>query len=139
MSGGREAPDISLLDLHLPDVGGLEAIPHFSTEIPGAKIITLTRSNREELLLSKREVEVLTMLAEVCVKKEIADRLHISSSTVVSHVAHAFKLDASRSADWIDSSAIRDSGMDSSRHFGFVLSHDPLARPPSGLQNGLQS
>jgi DNA-binding NarL/FixJ family response regulator len=146
----REKPDIILLDLHLPGVGGLEAIPHFSTEIPDAKIIILTQSNREEdvlkaimlgasgyllksstvkqltegirtvmeggasldtklakfvlktlktklppseieHLLSKRELEVLTMLAEGCVKKEIAERLHISPTTVVSHVGHIYE------------------------------------------------
>ncbi|MEY3897573.1 MAG: Response regulator protein VraR, partial [Verrucomicrobiota bacterium] len=47
----HEEPDIILLDLHLPGVGGLEAIPHFSTEMPGAKIIILTQSNREEDVL----------------------------------------------------------------------------------------
>lgn len=146
----REEPDIILLDLHLPGLGGLEAIPHFSTELPGAKIIILTQSNREEdvlkaimlgasgyllksstvkqlaegirtvmeggasldaklakfvlktlktklptseieHLLSKREVEVLTMLAEGRVKKEIAERLHISLTTVVSHVGHIYE------------------------------------------------
>jgi DNA-binding NarL/FixJ family response regulator len=146
----RKDPDIILLDLHLPGLGGLEAIPHFSTEIPGAKIIILTQSNRDEdvlkaimlgasgyllksstvkqltegirtvmgggasldvklakfvlktlktklppsdieYLLSKREVEVLTMLAEGRVKKEIADLLHISLTTVVSHVGHIYE------------------------------------------------
>lgn len=143
-------PDIILLDLHLPGVSGLEAIPHFSTEIPRAKIIILTQSNREEdvlkaimlgasgyllksstvkqltegirtvmeggasldaklakfvlttlktklppseieHLLSKRELEVLTMLAEGRVKKEIAEGLHISLTTVVSHVGHIYE------------------------------------------------
>jgi two-component system nitrate/nitrite response regulator NarL len=146
----REEPDIILLDLHLPGLGGLEAIPHFSSELPGAKIIILTQSNREEdvlkaimlgasgyllksstvkqlaegirtvmeggasldaklakfvlktlktklptseieHLLSRREVEVLTMLAEGRVKKEIAERLHISLTTVVSHVGHIYE------------------------------------------------
>ena len=146
----REKPDIILLDLHLPGVGGLEAIPHFSTEIPDAKIIILTQSNREDdvlkaimlgasgyllksstvkqltegirtvmeggasldtklakfllktlktklpsseidHLLSKRELEVLTMLAEGRVKKEIAEGLRISLTTVVSHVGHIYE------------------------------------------------
>ena len=151
---GHDEPDIILLDLHLPGVGGLEAIPHFSTEIPDAKIIILTQSNREddvlkaimlgasgyllksstvkqltegirnvmtggasldaklanivlktlksklqpneiEILLTKRELEVLTMLAEGSVKKEIADRLQIGFTTVVSHVTNIYdKLNA---------------------------------------------
>jgi DNA-binding NarL/FixJ family response regulator len=44
-----------------------------------------------EHLLSKRELEVLNMLAEGCVKKEIAERLHISLTTVVSHVGHIYE------------------------------------------------
>lgn len=146
----REEPDIILLDLHLPGLGGLEAIRHFSTEMPGAKIIVLTQSNREEdvlkaimlgasgyllksstvkqitegirtvmeggasldtklakfvlttlrtklppneieHLLSKRELEVLSMLAEGRVKKEIAEGLRISLTTVVSHVGHIYE------------------------------------------------
>ena len=47
----REEPDIILLDLHLPGVGGLDAIPHFSTEMPDAKIIILTQSDREDDVL----------------------------------------------------------------------------------------
>jgi len=143
-------PDIILLDLHLPGVGGLEAIPHFGREIPSAKVIILTQSNREEdilkaimlgasgyllksstvkqltegirtvmgggasldtklakfvlktlktklpssvieHLLSKRELEVLTMLAEGRVKKEIATDLHVSLTTVVTHVSHIYE------------------------------------------------
>ncbi len=44
-----------------------------------------------EHLLSKRELEVLTMLAEGRVKKEMAERLHISPTTVVSHVGHIYQ------------------------------------------------
>lgn len=149
-----EPPDVILLDLHLPGMGGLEAVPHFGNEVPDARIIILTQSDREddvlkaimlgasgyllksstvrqltegirnvmaggasldaklakfvlktlktklppseiEHLLSKRELEVLSMLAEGRVKKEIAERLHISLTTVVSHVAHIYdKLNA---------------------------------------------
>lgn len=147
---GGEEPDIILLDLHLPGMGGLEVIPHFNTEIPDARIIVLTQSDREddvlkaimlgasgyllksstvkqltegirtvmeggasldarlakfvlkmlktklptsevEQLLTGREMEVLTLLAEGRVKKEIAEQLHISLTTVVSHVAHIYE------------------------------------------------
>jgi len=36
-------------------------------------------------------LEVLTMLADGRVKKEIADSLHISVSTVVTHVGHIYE------------------------------------------------
>ena len=45
--------------------------------------------------LSKRELEVLTLLADGLARKEIADRLGISTYTVVYHIKHMFeKLEA---------------------------------------------
>ena len=44
--------------------------------------------------LSERELEILAMLAEGLLKKEISDRLGISVTTVAYHVKHIFeKLD----------------------------------------------
>ncbi len=143
-------PDIILLDLNLPGINGLEAIPHFIATLPGAKIIILSQSNREadilqaimlgasgyflksttvkqltegirtvmeggasldakvakfvlntlktklpkrdvEQLLTEREMEILTQLAEGQVKKEIAERFGISITTVVTHVSHIYE------------------------------------------------
>lgn len=147
---GGEDPDIILLDLHLPGMNGLEAIPHFCTKIPSARIIVLTQSDREDdvlkaimlgasgyllksstvkqltegirtvseggasldaklaklvlktlkaklqpneinQLLTNRELEVLSLLADGRVKKEIALKLQISLTTVVSHVTHIYE------------------------------------------------
>ena len=47
-----------------------------------------------ESLLSARELEILTLLAEGLVKKEIAEQLSISVTTVVTHVSNIYvKLD----------------------------------------------
>lgn len=145
-----KSPDVILLDLNLPGMDGLEAVPYFTNEIPDAKIIILTQSDREqdvlkavmlgasgyllksstvrqltegirtvmeggatldtklakfvlktlktklpkkefEQLLTKRELEVLSLLAEGRVKKEISERLQISLSTVVTHVTHIYE------------------------------------------------
>jgi DNA-binding NarL/FixJ family response regulator len=61
-----------------------------------AKFVLKTLKNKLppseiEHLLSMRELEVLTMLAEGRVKKEIAERLHIGLTTVVSHVGHIYE------------------------------------------------
>ena len=41
--------------------------------------------------LSDRELEIIQLLAEGLVKKEIASRLHIGYSTVDTHVAHIYE------------------------------------------------
>jgi DNA-binding NarL/FixJ family response regulator len=45
----------------------------------------------EEVTLSERELEVLKLLAEGFVKKEIADKLNIQYSTVDYHVGHIYE------------------------------------------------
>lgn len=146
----HQMPNLILLDLNLPGMSGLNALPYFIKAIPQAKIIILTQSNKESdvlqaislgasgyllksstadqiqeaiktvieggapldpsvakfilknvrsqppqvsftNVLSPREIEILTLLAEGFVKKEIAERLCISHYTVVAHVSHIYE------------------------------------------------
>jgi DNA-binding NarL/FixJ family response regulator len=159
----RHEPDIILLDLNLPGMNGLEAIPFFYSALPAVKIIVLTQSDREAdvyqaitrgasgyllksstltsitenirsvmnggapldakiaryilttlksqlpkaendaPLLSPREMEVLNLMAEGLAKKEIADRLSVSTATVVTHANHIYeKLHANNAPSAID-------------------------------------
>ena len=146
----RVEPDVVFLDLNLPGISGLEALPFFRSAIPDAKVIVLTQSdNPADVLeaiqsgaagyllksaslekitdsirivaaggasidphvakyilsmmqqspakhrintpLSERETEVLTLLSEGLMKKEISDRLDISEPTVATHVRHIYE------------------------------------------------
>lgn len=145
----HEIPDLILLDLNLPGMSGLEALPELQKTHPNTKIIVLTRSNQESDVVSaiskgasgyllkssgikeikkgiktvmdggasldkniakyilgalrinqskagdthqltEREIEILSLLADGLVKKEIATHLNISFYTVSSHVRHIY-------------------------------------------------
>lgn len=130
-------PDITLLDLGLPDLHGIEVIKTLKERHPDARIIVLTTylgdvqalralqagacgyllkaTLRRDLLdsirrvhagqrhvqaevaselaehvtdpsLTRREVEILKLIATGCSNKIVADRLHISEDTVKWHV-----------------------------------------------------
>jgi len=146
----RQVPDLILLDLRLPGMGGLESLPHFRSSLPDVKIIILTQSDKEtdvlraisqgangyllktatvtkitegirtvmvggatldaavarfimntlkthlpkdqvESILTKRELEILALLGEGLLKKEIAKRLYVSTATVATHVTHIYQ------------------------------------------------
>lgn len=47
----RIVPDIILLDLNLPGMSGLDALPHFTQAVPDSPIIVLTQSDNENDVL----------------------------------------------------------------------------------------
>lgn len=146
----RRVPDVILLDINLPGISGLDALPEFGRQIPDTKIIVLTQSENESDILtaiergaagyllksasikeikagiqtvmnggasldskmarylldsmkksrkkapkitalSDREIEILTLIAEGLVRKEIGVELNISHKTVANHIAHIFE------------------------------------------------
>ena len=146
----KDRPTIILLDLRLPGMSGLEAIPKFRKILPQTEIIIVTQSEStldivsaikagasgyllksatiEEIKssitsvseggasldpnvakyilnnfrgtndtcghdknLSEREREILQMISAGLLKKEIADKLDISVTTVAYHVKHIYE------------------------------------------------
>jgi DNA-binding NarL/FixJ family response regulator len=144
----RRAPDVALLDLTMPRLGGIEACAALRERHPSIEVLILTASEREEDLysalrvgaagyllkdmpprelveavlqsgagepriapsmasrmlaemdepahdplavLSDREREVLSLLADGLRNREIADRLRVSEPTVKTHVRHVLE------------------------------------------------
>ncbi|MBK1834565.1 response regulator [Roseibacillus ishigakijimensis] len=147
---GSLVPDLILLDLSLPGMAGLEALPLLAALAPEARILVLTQSERADDVLtavrlgasgyllkslsfqdlrqgihtvmeggasvdphmarflleafrpqsttseqstplSEREHEILVLISEGFLRKEIACRLDISPKTVANHIAHIFE------------------------------------------------
>jgi len=146
----KPRPNIILLDLQLPGMGGLDSIRYFKEYAPKAKIVILTQSDQEadvlraillgasgyllksarvkeivdgirlvhrggatldpsvakfllqnlqsrlpqenlDIGLSDREMEILKLLSEGLVKKQIAQKLSIGYATVDTHVGHIYE------------------------------------------------
>ena len=146
----EDIPEVILLDLGLPGLSGLEALPEIRLAAPKVRVIVLTQSNREkdvlaaiqegaagyllksstaqeiiegirtvanggailddavaryildslqsrlpqaalESALSKRELEILTLLADGMLKKEIAQKLNISAATVATYIRRMYE------------------------------------------------
>ena len=145
-----QLPDVILLDLNLPGMSGLDAIPWFKKHAPDTHLLVLSQSDAEgDVLraissgasgyllknaslskitegirtvmeggasldthvakyilekmqkgqepalvtnkLSRRETQVITLVSEGLLKKEISDKLGISVPTVATHVRHIYE------------------------------------------------
>lgn len=148
-----EQPDIVLLDLNLPGMSGLEALPQILKQVPAKQVLVLSNSDQEadvvaaislgaagyllksstidnilggirsisaggtlldsavakyivsqvkpktspnyqdgsDEVLSEREIEVLRLLGDGMLKKEIGDSLEISYHTVDAHVRNIYR------------------------------------------------
>ncbi|MDF7799953.1 response regulator transcription factor [Pontiellaceae bacterium B1224] len=72
----RKEPDVLLLDLNLPSMNGLEAIPYFQQAIPDTKIIILTQSDKEADVLDAIQKGTNGYLLKSATNKEIIEGIH---------------------------------------------------------------
>lgn len=71
--------------------GSADHLPAPVPMLPGRAPVLLTGESRLESLLTKREIEVLALMAEGQTNAGIATRLVISEGTVKSHVGHVLR------------------------------------------------
>ena len=90
--------DILLLDLNLPGMDGLEAIPHFTKESAKTKIIVLTQSDQEEDVLKAIMLGASGYLLKSSTVKQLTDGIRMVASggasldaSVAKFVMHTLK------------------------------------------------
>ena len=71
-----DEPDVILLDLNLPGMSGLEALPWFEKYAPTARIIILTQSNKEADVLSAISQGAAGYLLKSARAKQIMEGIH---------------------------------------------------------------
>src|SRR5262245_16423983 len=82
-TNGREAiqnfrqhrPDVTLMDLHLPDVDGIEAISHIRAEFPAARIIVLTSYSGDTRVVGALNAGASGYLLKHTLRKELLDAI----------------------------------------------------------------
>ncbi|MGB0372343.1 MAG: response regulator [Opitutales bacterium] len=82
--------DLILLDLNLPTISGLEAIPLLQTKVPNAKIIILTQSDRESDVIEAIQSGAAGYLLKSATIDEIIEgieRVHAGGATLDPNLA----------------------------------------------------
>ncbi|VGO12219.1 Oxygen regulatory protein NreC [Pontiella desulfatans] len=69
----RNVPDLILLDLNLPGMSGLEALPHFAKAVPDSSIIVLTQSDNEADVLKAISLGAKGYLLKSATVQQIKD------------------------------------------------------------------
>jgi two-component system nitrate/nitrite response regulator NarL len=72
----RKEPDVLLLDLNLPGMNGLQALPFFRQAIPEIKIIILTQSDKETDVLDAIQKGTNGYMLKSATNKEIIEGIH---------------------------------------------------------------
>lgn len=83
-SNGREAiegfrrwrPDVTLMDLQMPDMGGLEAIAAIMAEYPQARIIILTTYSGDVQAMRALKAGALGYLLKSSLRRELISTIH---------------------------------------------------------------
>jgi DNA-binding NarL/FixJ family response regulator len=83
-------PDIILLDLHMPEMGGMLMLERLAAEAPDARTIILTASEKAETLLAAVSAGAAGYITKRATRRELTDAIitvHGGGSVIAPHLA----------------------------------------------------
>ena len=90
LAESKQHPDVILLDLRLPGMGGISAIPELLTHSPNSKIVVLTQSDKEPDVLDAVSAGALGYLLKSASASELINAVRVvarGDATIDSKVA----------------------------------------------------
>ena len=85
----ESAPDVVVMDLNMPGMGGVEATRHISTIAPLTRVVMLTISDQDNDVIDAILAGACGyLLKDSSIQELIAGELHISPKTVKNHISN---------------------------------------------------
>jgi DNA-binding NarL/FixJ family response regulator len=84
-------PDVVLLDLRMPDLGGVEVISSLHSSLPESKILVLTNYQLDEDIFNALEAGALGYLVKTCSEDEMVNAIRAVSHGK-RHIPHALAM-----------------------------------------------
>jgi two-component system, NarL family, nitrate/nitrite response regulator NarL len=84
------APDVILLDLHMPEMGGMMALERLRTEAPDCRVLVMTASEKAETLLAAVSAGAAGYITKRSSWRELRDAIitvHGGGSVIAPHLA----------------------------------------------------
>jgi NarL family two-component system response regulator LiaR len=125
----RLQPDVLLLDLHMPRRGGLEVIAELRQDFPEARILVLTSSNDEDMVLTAVQNGALGYLMKDSTPEELVEAIravHHGRPFLQPSVAFKFMQAMKRPSATIEE-PLTDREQDILRHVAHGLSNQDIA------------
>jgi DNA-binding NarL/FixJ family response regulator len=94
-------PDVVILDLHMPGMGGMSVLERMRTELPDAKVLVVTASEKAQPLLDAVSAGAAGYLTKRCTREELRQAvitIHGGGSVIAPDLAGHLLTEYSRAA-----------------------------------------
>jgi DNA-binding NarL/FixJ family response regulator len=86
----QHRPDVMLLDLHMPEMGGMMVLEHVREKLPEMRVLVMTASEKAETLLAAVSAGASGYITKRASRREVCDAVitvHGGGSVIAPHLA----------------------------------------------------